>query len=252
MQEAREAVERCDADLVVLPELALWRRQEIAADPRRAAAQAEELIAALGDAAAATGRHVVSGLPLPDGRGGLCNGAVLVGPAGVLARYAQVHVHPEDDGWARAGDELVTVDLPFGRLGLLVGFDLLFPEAARVLARRGADAIACPMSWRRRYEHRLLAPERSAENHVALVVSARPDSPERAGSLICSLPAEYRFPVTGEVNMPEVAVAKPGEPLAVTTDLATSRDKLLMRRTDLLRHAQPALYGALTTAGGSR
>lgn len=268
---AVEAVIATDADLVVLPELAVLQRDALA-DPHGVLELAERLLESLGAACRDTGRYAVVGVPArapgvvaPAGtageRGGgpagparparLRNAAILLGPAGIVARYDQVHVHPDDDSWAEAGDSFVTADLPAGRVGLLVGYDLDFPEAARVLAREGADVIACPMTWRASFEHELLAPERAAENHCCLVVAARPDGPAGGGHVICSLPGEYRFPETGEVNMPDREDAKPGEVLVVASDLSRSRDKLLMGRTDLLRDSQPALYGALVAPAGA-
>ena len=38
-------------------------------------------------------------------------------------------------------------DTPVGRLGMLIDYDKTFPEAARTLALRGADIIACPSAW---------------------------------------------------------------------------------------------------------
>lgn len=40
------------------------------------------------------------------------------------------------------------VETRWGRLGLLICWDLQFPEAARILALKGADIIACPtLGW---------------------------------------------------------------------------------------------------------
>lgn len=72
------------------------------------------------------------------------NSALLVSSEGVNAHYRQIHLSDQDRHWACAGDQWVTCDLPCGRVGILLGEDLLVPEAARILALEGCDIIACP------------------------------------------------------------------------------------------------------------
>ena len=95
--------------------------------------------------------YLVAGLIERDGGSGrLYNSAVLVGPHGVLGTYRKLHLTAEDRAWATPGDlGLPTFDIPPGRVGMLLGYDALFPEAARSLALDGADIIACPslLSW---------------------------------------------------------------------------------------------------------
>lgn len=128
------------AALVVFPELSLTGID----DP---ASRAEPLggtsVSALLSIASRLGVHIVAGLAEEDG-GVLYNSAVLVGPEGVLGSYRKIHLCASDRDWATAGETWRTFDLPLGRLGLLVGHDALFPEAGRILALRGCDAIACP------------------------------------------------------------------------------------------------------------
>lgn len=251
LREALERADALDAELLVLPELFAWDPAAL----RGAGAQADTEFASyvldeLVGLANRKGSHIVAGVPGAGDDGAIRNRAVLVGPQGVVATYDQVHVHADDQGWATPGAGFVTADLPFGRVGLLVGNDLVFPESARVLALLGVDLIAAPTTWRREWESGLVAPERSAENRVALVAAARTDSPTGQASSIFAVPGEYRFPKTGEVNMPDRLDADgPGENVSDHIDLAPGRDKRLMKRTDLLGHRQPALYGVLTRAG---
>ena len=48
-----------------------------------------------------------------------------------------------------SGHDLPVADTPVGRVGLLVGDEIWVPEAARVLAVRGAEVICHPCSWDR-------------------------------------------------------------------------------------------------------
>jgi predicted amidohydrolase len=135
------------ADLVVFPELAVCGP----ADDRGAAERLAETIPGpsterLRKIAASAGAYLVAGLVERDGEGGqLFNSAVLIGREGVAGTYRKLHLTEEDRRWATPGDRgLPTFDTTLGRIGLLIGYDALFPEAARSLAVEGADIIAFP------------------------------------------------------------------------------------------------------------
>ena len=75
-------------------------------------------------------------------------------------------------------------DTPFGRIGIMAGYDALFPETSRCLAAAAADIILWPASMRDPFERELIAVPRAADNRVALVVANRLDSPYPGGSLV--------------------------------------------------------------------
>ncbi|WP_244929206.1 carbon-nitrogen hydrolase family protein [Nocardioides sp. W7] len=236
-----------EADLMVLPELFSCRPADLRPGTlNEAVASAARVVDQLQDVARERGCHVVAGLPRRV-TGGFANSAVLVGPDAEPIWYDQVHVHPDDADWAVPGAEFVVADLPFGRVGLMLGQDMAFPESARLLTLMGADVVICPTTWRRPWEARLAAPERAAENHVTVVAAARADSPVAKPSTVLTFPAQYRFPETGEVNMPDRYDGEDlGGAVVVRIETSTSRDKLLMQMTSLVADRQPDLYTALT------
>src|SRR5438067_12496668 len=76
------------------------------------------------------------------------------------------------------GDELMTVDTPFGRIGLLICSELFVPELSRILMLRGADLIVAPgggvySRTRTRLQEtwRAVARARAAENLVYVVAN---------------------------------------------------------------------------------
>jgi predicted amidohydrolase len=90
------------------------------------------------------GAYLVVGL-VEQGENGLYNTALLIEPEGSFHIYRKVHLSPADEPWALPGDlGFPTFDTEIGRIGLLIGFDVNFPEAARSLAIHGADLIAWP------------------------------------------------------------------------------------------------------------
>jgi predicted amidohydrolase len=79
------------------------------------------------------------------GPGGLYASAICVSGDGVLGHQRKVHLPPAERFAYTAGDGFAAFDTPVGRLGMLLCYDKLFPEAARALALDGA-AILCSLS----------------------------------------------------------------------------------------------------------
>lgn len=136
-------------ELLVLPELA--SSGYVFASEAEASASAQdarhgELVAGLTEVCAAAAMHCVVGVNEQDG-GVRHNSAVLIGPQGHLATYRKLHLFNDEQSWFEPGGELPVVELPFGRVGMVICYDLWFPEAARALALAGAEVIAVPTNW---------------------------------------------------------------------------------------------------------
>ena len=89
----------------------------------------------------------------------LANRSFLIDPEGGLAaRYDKIHMFDVEipDGQSyresrayEAGRETVVADLPWGRLGLTICYDLRFPQLYRALAHGGADFLTVPSAFTR-------------------------------------------------------------------------------------------------------
>jgi predicted amidohydrolase len=89
----------------------------------------------------------------------VANRSLLVAPDGeIAARYDKLHMFDVDlpggeshreSGHCRPGVKAVVADLPFGRLGLSICYDLRFPQLYRALANAGAEFIAVPSAFTR-------------------------------------------------------------------------------------------------------
>ena len=85
------------------------------------------------------------------------NRSFLIDPKGdVLARYDKIHMFDVDLAGGesyresrnyRPGELAVLADLPWGRLGLTVCYDLRFPALYRALAEAGATMLAIPSAF---------------------------------------------------------------------------------------------------------
>src|SRR6202522_749411 len=80
--------------------------------------------------------------------GKLYNSAAIVDASGTLAVYRKVHLWDAEKEIFTPGDSAPpVVELPFGKVGLMICYDLEFPEWVRLAALSGADLIAAPVSW---------------------------------------------------------------------------------------------------------
>jgi predicted amidohydrolase len=78
--------------------------------------------------------------------------SVLVGPDGrIIGTYRKTHLDAGEKTWASAGDTFPVFNTSLGRVGMLEGGDVRFPEASGMLAVHRADIIAIPSSWRGQY-----------------------------------------------------------------------------------------------------
>lgn len=109
-----------------------------------------------------------------DAPGGPYSSAVcLSGDGGILGRHRKVHVPPSERGVIAPGDDFAAFDTPLGRMGMLLCYDKVFPEAARRLAVEGAKTILCPAAWPvcRRAPARLIRNDRQVHHFNALDVA---------------------------------------------------------------------------------
>jgi predicted amidohydrolase len=78
----------------------------------------------------------------------LYNSAVLVGPDGELVDiYNKIHLRGEERMAFREGFKLPVIDTEIGTLGLMIGYDLAFPEVARSMVLDGAEILCCLANW---------------------------------------------------------------------------------------------------------
>lgn len=173
--------------------------------------------------------HVVAGLVTTRDRS-FFNTATMLGPDGVVvAAYDKTHIPQPEEGTYTAGDELPVFDTPLGRIGLLVCWDIVFPEPYAVLALKGAELIVQPTFGHDGEADDLTARSRARDWSVPLAISmwgGRAAVIDAAGNFAAA---------TGPV----------ADTLAVATlDLAAPRKWLWMNdvRTQKLRFRRPALY----------
>lgn len=160
-----------DADLIVLPELLTCKgvTNDYASVAETVPGPTTDYFAAL---AKKHDCYIVAGIPERSGEL-VYNVAVLLGPdGGIAGKYRKVTLPREEIARGIApGDEYPVFETRFGKVGMMICYDVFFPEVARRLAMNGAEVIAMPI-WG---GNPRLAAARCAENGVYLVSSTYTD-----------------------------------------------------------------------------
>jgi predicted amidohydrolase len=165
-------------DLIVFPELVITgyecgvRFTELA---ERIPGHSVNLLA---QRASEFGAHIVFGMAIKEKvESILYNAAVFVGPDGeILGDYRKVHLRGEERLPFRPGYRYTVFETGLGLVGVLVGWDLTFPEAARCLTLDGAELICLCANWEHFHlinEWRTLCLARAYENSVFLAAANR-------------------------------------------------------------------------------
>jgi predicted amidohydrolase len=158
-----------------------------------------------------------------------------------LANYRKTHLYGDVDmrTFTPSDGGFEVVDLDGVRLGLLICYDVEFPETVRALALAGADLVAVPTALMRPYEvvTRTLVPARAYENQVYVAYANR-----------CGTEGEFTYCGESCVVAPdgtELARAGDHEDL-LFADIDQARHRAARDDNTHLRDRRPELYGALT------
>jgi len=76
------------------------------------------------------------------------NTQVVVGPSGYIGKQRKLHLSRDEVLYYKGGRELPVFDLGICKIGIVICYDNLFPEPARILALRGADLLLMPHAAR--------------------------------------------------------------------------------------------------------
>ncbi len=178
IERALDQASRSGVGLAVLPEAAITGYGFTSLDEampvaRRAKAVAEDRLAAL---AQQHDMAIVCGSLEPE-HDEIYNLAHIIAADGRRFRYRKAHLpFLGVDRFATPGPDAPRVyELAGMRVGVLICYDLRFPEAARCLGLDGADLIVLPTNWPVGVEFHpeLFAPARAAENHCYLLACDR-------------------------------------------------------------------------------
>jgi predicted amidohydrolase len=177
--------------------------------------------------------YIVCGLPLLDAtiQGLIHNSAILIHPTGKVDCYNKWYLPNfgpfEEKIYFDEGETLPVFTTKYGKIGLLICYDIFFPEIAKAYSLQGADIIICisgsPSTTRRYFE--TLIPARAIENTVFFVyvnlVGTQEDLVTWGGSQIydplgnqlINAPYFKESIVTQEIDLEQVKIARANRPV---------------------------------------
>ncbi len=167
------------ADMLVLPEMFLTGYSlgdevfEMALSPN------DEAIKRMIDTASEHRKYLVIGLPLrsEEVRGQVHNSALVISPDGIIGRYDKMHLVDfgpfEEHSYFTPGRDPLIVEILGWKIGVMICYDIFFPELTRYYALKGCDAVVCisasPSMTRYFFEEVMTA--RAIENTIYLLYS---------------------------------------------------------------------------------
>jgi len=164
------------ADLVIFPELSLTGyvvRDQIYELAETIPGSSTKIIENI---AKKTKAHIVFGMPelSEKTQATIYNAAVLVGPEGFIGKYRKMYLPThsvfEEKRYFRPGHQAAVFDTKLGKIGLIICYDVFFPEVSRLTRLKGAQLIVCisasPASRRAFFETLTVA--RAMENTAFL------------------------------------------------------------------------------------
>ncbi|CAG9414403.1 nitrilase-related carbon-nitrogen hydrolase [Providencia alcalifaciens] len=61
--------------------------------------------------------------------------------------FRKVHAFGIEKQWFKSGDTFPVFDTPIGKIGVMICYDMGFPEVARILTLQGAELLIAPSAW---------------------------------------------------------------------------------------------------------
>lgn len=178
VREALARVAARGAQLALLPEM--WSTGFAYKNLTELAQQTETVVAELQELSARHKLVIIGSQPEPAGDGRVFNTAHVIDNGRLITSYRKLHLFSllGEDKAFKGGDGWCLAETSLGMIGVIICYDLRFPELSRRLALEGARLICVPAQWPKpRQEHwRTLLRARAIENQL-YVVSANACGP---------------------------------------------------------------------------
>lgn len=92
--------------------------------------------------------HIVCGSFVKKVKNKYFNCSLLIDDKGKIAlEYKKNNLWISERKYLQHGSEIECVETSLGKIGIIICWDLTFPEASRKLAKKGAEIICCPSYW---------------------------------------------------------------------------------------------------------
>lgn len=218
------------AQIVCLPEhwlLEYWREANDAPDRIAETAKIEHIF-------------VITGANYMPSRSDTRIRSELIDPDGRIVGWQdKIHLFRDERTIAVPGQNYEILPTPFGKLGITICYDNVFPEAARTLALRGADLLFVPSriisegldAWL------LYLRTRALENRIPVIAPNVFDPPRHPGG---SVVIDLEESDTGPVVLPKVVASAGTGETVIAADINVDRARRL--RSTRLSERMPTTY----------
>jgi predicted amidohydrolase len=243
LQKVRELIGNTVCDLLVLPEL--FSTGYTFRDRSELRSMSETIregrtVRFLRDVSSEKRMAIVGGFPEREGKK-VYNASILCLPDGTFHRYRKKHLyHRERKIFSVAHDPFKVHAIKGGiRLGLLICFDWIFPEAMRTLNLRGAHVICHSANLVLSYCQDAMI-TRALENRLFIITANRTGTERRGG-------ITHRFTGMSQIVSPEGRILcsadEQGEVvMVVRINPRAAEDKRITPLNDVVRDRRKVLY----------
>jgi len=231
------------ADLIVLPELANTGYLYASQEKLRPFSEPKDgngpFLSALIGIAKQSGGVIISGYAESTGDE-IYNSAAAVTPSGVIENYRKTHLYDSEKSLFQPGDSGFKVfEWRNVKIGMMICFDWIFPEASRSLALAGAQIIAHPANLVLPYCQDAMK-TRSIENRV-FTITANRIGEEKVGD------QKLTFTGTSQMTDPSGAILYRGPETKTTVHITSidpelSLDKKISDKNHLMDDRRPSFY----------
>jgi 5-aminopentanamidase len=177
------------------------------------------------------------------------NSAFLIDPSGVRTVYRKAHLWADERRWFTPGHQPPpVVDTDRGRIGILICYDLEFPEWTRIAALAGAELLCAPTNWP-------ASPLPNGERPIEVVRAQATASVDRVFVAVCDrVGTEHGTDwvggsaIVGPDGYPLALAEAGGRPqtLLARCELSRARDKSTSPVNNVATDRRPELYGRVT------
>ena len=170
--------------------------------------------------------NIITGsMPFVKADGGLYNVGFLCRRDGSYDMYEKIHVTPDEQkSWGLSrGDEVKTFDTDCGRIGILICYDVEFPELSRLMAEDGMQILFVPFNTDTQNAYarvKVCAQARAVENECYVAIAGSVGNLPRVHNMDIQYaqsavytPCDFAFPTDGKG-----AMATPGTEQILVAD----------------------------------
>lgn len=243
LDTALRLAKRAKSGIIVLPELfntgyAFRSREEVRrlGEPANGGGTCRALMTL----SKMTSSTIVAGFVESD-RGRFYNSAVIVSKGKFLGVYRKLHLFHKEKTWFNPGNLGLRVFGQDGfKIGVMICFDWIFPEAARTLALNGAEVIAHPANLILDGLSQTVMQARSIENMVFTITANRVGVETRGGET-------FRYTGLSQIVSPKMKLlaraGSIGEAVeSVNVDLASARKKVIFGENNIFKERRVKEY----------